>query len=424
MPNPSWKTWPRILVLIVLGLAAAYGVYLYRWMTANRGDFAEADRLDPGWRLHELEKKRQAIPDEENGALMVLEAARLWPAQSAGTEQGFWDESGMEQSIVDLPPEVQLNVNQRESLKQELEKTSAALQAARKLRQLSRGRFPNNESEGDRQSAFQESRRVATLLQLDSNLKAQDSQPEEALLTAVGILNCGRSIGDEPSILSQFVRMGCDMLFFRQTERVLAQGDATDKSLQAAQELLRDEASQPLLLFGVRGERAQTFEKMGGISGLFMQMQFRGVFRLQTKCVEAVKAPPEEQLARLQEIKPVGSKLDPLSSLWLSSHEKSVRIYLRNQASLRCSYVALAVERFRRSHGHWPDSLSVLVPEFLPELPADPYNGSPSKFGRRKFDRQNPTAPGTDLGFQLWDVAQRRQPWRPVLKKAPDEAQK
>jgi hypothetical protein len=26
------------------------------------------------------------------------------------------------------------------------------------------------------------------------------------------------------------------------------------------------------------------------------------------------------------------------------------------------------------------------------------------------MDRQNPTPPGTDLGYRLWDVAKRRQP--------------
>jgi len=166
-----------------------------------------------------------------------------------------------------------------------------------------------------------------------------------------------------------------------------------------------------------------------------MNRMLRELFRLQTECVEASKAPPEELLSRLQEIKAKAPKLDPFSSLWLPTYEKFVRVFLRNQARLRCSYVAFAVERFRRSHGRWPDSLAALVPEFLKELPADPYTGLPLRFRRLadgvviysvgpdekddggKLDRTNPTASGTDLGFQLWDVAHRRQPWRPPPKK-------
>jgi len=327
-------------------------------------------------------------------------------------------------------------------LKKELEKAALAIKEARQLVQLRRGRFPNIEPEEHRQRALQESRRAATLLHLDSILKAQDSQADEALAIALGILNCGRSIGDEPGFISQIVRMSCVMLAIRQMERVIALGEASDQSLRSAQELLQDEASQPLLLHGVRGERAENFEKMGTMSGLFMQRQFRELFRLQTKSVEAAKAPPEKQLPRLQELKPLASKLDPLTSLWLPSYEKFVRIFLRNQALIRCTSAALAAERFRRSHGAWPDSLAGLVPEFLGELPVDPYNGSPLKFRRLadgvviysvgqdgednggKLDRQNPTSQGTDLGFQLWDVTHRRQPWRAFMPKKPNEPKK
>jgi hypothetical protein len=232
------------------------------------------------------------------------------------------------------------------------------------------------------------------------------------------------------------------MLAIRQMERVLAQGEASNKYLQSCLELFQDEALQPLLLHGVRGERAENFEKMGTMNGLFMQFQFRELFRLQIKCVEAAKAPPEEQLSRFQEIKPPASKLTPLANLWLPSYEKVMRAFLRNQALLRCSCVALAVERFRKTHGRWPDNLAVLVPEFLGELPVDPYNGLPLKFRRLadgvviysvgpdrednggKLDRQNPTASGTDFGFQLWDMAQRRQSWRPVVKKAAGDPKK
>jgi hypothetical protein len=327
-------------------------------------------------------------------------------------------------------------------LKKELEKTAPALQAARKLIHLSRGRFPKSDSGENRDSSFQEVRRVATLLHLDSILRAQDNQTDEALVTAMGILNAGRSIGDEPKALSQLVRMSCEWLAISQIERVLSQGEASDKSLQSVQLLLQDEASQPLLLFGVRGDRAHTFEEMGSAKQPFVQTaMLRGLFRLQTECVEAAKAPPEEQLSRLQEIKAEASNLDVMSGLWLPSHERMVRAFLRNQAWMRCSYVAVAVERFRRSHGRWPDSLAALVPEFLQELPADPYNGLPLKFRRLadgvviysvgpdqkddggKLDRKNPTASGTDLGFQLWDVAHRRQPWRPPpnVREAADE---
>ena len=155
------------------------------------------------------------------------------------------------------------------------------------------------------------------------------------------------------------------------------------------------------------------------------------VFELQNKCVEAAKTPPEQLKSRLQEVKAEASRLDPFSARYFSTFEKLAQTSIRHQAFLRSAYVALAVERYRQTHGRWPDSLAALAPEFVKELPADPYSGSPLKYQRRedgvviysvgpdgqdnggKVDRQNLTAPGTDIGFQLWDVPQRRQPWQP-----------
>jgi len=232
------------------------------------------------------------------------------------------------------------------------------------------------------------------------------------------------------------VRMSCDALAVRTLERVLGQGEPSQKTLLIAQHSLEDEAVQPLLLRAARGDRADTFRKMTMTKMPILQPRnLRGIFQLQNKCVEAAKAPPEELRSRLQELKGEASRLDPFSARSFSSFEKLAQASLRHQAWLRCAYVGLAVERYRQVHGRWPDTLAALVLEFIPELPVDPYNGSPLKYRRLadgvviysvgpdgqdnsgNLDRHNPTAPGTDIGFQLWDVPRRRQPWRPPPKK-------
>jgi hypothetical protein len=421
-----------------LGLALAYGVYVVHWFTSSDEAAAEADRLDPGWRLEDLEKKREVIPDEDNGALVILAATKLWPVHRETEPDDFWGQDGIEQSIVDLQPEMQLNANQQAALKKELEKDAHALKEARKLLHLSRGRFPTSGSREDGTAANeqQEARRIATLLQLDSIFQAQDNKADESLNTAMGVFNSGRSIGDEAYTISQLIRMGCTMRAIRNMERVLGQGEPSEVTLLSVQHLIENEAGQPLLLLAARGSRADTFQRMAISKLPFWQPEnLYALFQLQTKCVEAAKAPLEEQLSRVQQLKTEISKLDPLTGHWFSSQEKIVRAFLRNQAILRCAYVALATDRYRLAHGGWPESLAVLVPEFLHEVPTDPYNGSALKHRRLadgvviysvgpdgednggKLDRQNPTAEGTDIGFQLWDVKYRRQPWKPAVKK-------
>src|ERR1700756_2904212 len=64
---------PILLVLAWLG-------YQWYWDRDFRAAIAEADRIDPGWRLMELETSRAEVPDSENAALQVLAAKRLIPA--------------------------------------------------------------------------------------------------------------------------------------------------------------------------------------------------------------------------------------------------------------------------------------------------------------------------------------------------------
>ena len=97
------------------------------------------------------------------------------------------------------------------------------------------------------------------------------------------------------------------------------------------------------------------------------------------------------------------------------------------RAELRTARCMLALERYRQAHAKWPASLRELVPEFIEAVPVDPYDGQPLRYHRRvdgvviysigpdKFDnggavRNQPGKPATDIGFQLWDPARRRQP--------------
>ena len=97
-----------------------------------------------------------------------------------------------------------------------------------------------------------------------------------------------------------------------------------------------------------------------------------------------------------------------------------------------CECVAL--QRYRRQHDRWPDTLDALVPAFLAEVPVDPHDGKPLRYRRLtdgiviysigpdkiddggKLDRVKVGTTGSDVGIQLWDPAKRRQPPPPPPK--------
>ncbi len=53
---------------------------------------------------------------------------------------------------------------------------------------------------------------------------------------------------------------------------------------------------------------------------------------------------------------------------------------LRMEAARAVVVTAIALKRFQMKQGAWPDTLGQLVPEYLPSVPMDPYDGKPLKY--------------------------------------------
>jgi hypothetical protein len=73
----------------------------------------------------------------------------------------------------------------------------------------------------------------------------------------------------------------------------------------------------------------------------------------------------------------------------------AVRKTLQIETERRVVITAIALKRFQLKHGKWPDALNELVPEFLPSVPIDPYDGKPLKYH-----------PNTDGTFLLYSIGE------------------
>ena len=51
-------------------------------------------------------------------------------------------------------------------------------------------------------------------------------------------------------------------------------------------------------------------------------------------------------------------------------------------ARLLCAKASLAAERFRMANGHFPDSLDRLVPDWLADVPEDPFDGARLRYSQ------------------------------------------
>src|SRR6185437_13587807 len=67
--------------VLILAFLVAIGLFWNREKKASKLQqmLAELDRSDPGWRLEDIEAAREEVPDEENSARVIVDAARLLP---------------------------------------------------------------------------------------------------------------------------------------------------------------------------------------------------------------------------------------------------------------------------------------------------------------------------------------------------------
>jgi hypothetical protein len=452
------RNWLVLGLLLVILLASWYFLSGYLAQRYLEAALAEVDRLDPGWRLEDLEAARTVVRPEENSAPWVMLARGLMPAKWFGPKK-----------FTAPDPQILLTEAQHKALQAEIAKVGPALVEARKLKDLPRGRHAVTYTGNVLAPLppFQmDSLKVARLLDWEVRLLAQENDGDRALDSCRALLNTCRSFGDDPSLMSFLVRLATQKLTVDRVEHTLAQTEPSPGALRKLQTLLEDEEAFPLVRIATRGVRAGTDQVMQALQNgeigyqayqagvglakldlVDLQMMYypgalvrlrAALLEFTTQLAEAAKLPAHEQQARFRELDKT-LKQRPALDRFMGI---TLRYFLNageSPAQLRCTLVGVAAERYRREHGRWPENISALVmADLLKEVPIDPVDGQPLRW-RRLADGLVVYSGGPRVGddgsesnradgrpasafrsFRLWDVPHRRQPSRP---KKPGEKQ-
>ncbi len=465
-PRRRWSRWLLLLVPVLLVVSAWMFLFFAGDMRLRRA-IAEADRLDPHWRLNDVLAERDTIPDEENGALVVM-ASRTkmparWPAWEMLPAGSTESEDGLAGTLRTLKPNQALTPEELREMRPELDRAADAAKEARKLADMPRGRFPITYSKNYISTLIpniQDARGTANVLGYDVLYRAQSGDLDGAIVSCRAILNNGRSISDEPMLIPQLVRMAIRAIAVTNAERTIGQGTPSSDGLAALQRAMEEEAEEPLLVPALRGERGgmdqfmQTLQdgstsvkqmqgllnggprRNGGWAGEEIMLYLPGsatnnraaLLEEMNKLIEIYKLPPEEQVEPLKQLKATQSKAPLLVRELMPATEKIAEAERRTRGLLRCASAGLAVERYRQKYGHWPEKLDDLKDEFLRAVPLDPYDNRPLRYRNdgegvvvwclgmdRKDDggdraTLNTYKEGTDVGFRLWDVEKRHAP--------------
>jgi hypothetical protein len=473
-PRSRLKRWVLSALLLLLTIVSfpILKEYYARWHARKElaEVISEVDRLDPRWRLEDIEADRRQIAPGQNAAAVALAASRLLPRD--------WQPS-FSTELDKVPPHMALAQELAKKLAAELETRHAALKKARQLKDLAWGRHTIQYTDDYISTMFkdqQDVRPVAALLEFDIALLLHQRQLADALNSHRALLNASRSIGDEPTLISCLIRMALDKKAVVSLERILAQEEPAQPALEETQKALQEEIDTPLFVIGLRGDRAGWHRFMSNIETgkMTMGQAFAGrrprktgedqrwwaplndflafsmvlrshaaVVRFETRAIEAAKLPPESRYDAVGRIYasfntefPEDDRSLAIGRLMMPAFIKLATAEQRNHTRLACAVAGLGVEQFRRQLHRWPASLDeVAKAGFLKEVPLDLFDGQPLRFrptrdgvivfsigetgaydgsardnhARAGLD-QAPPGEGEPVEFRLWDVGQRRTP--------------
>jgi len=359
----------------------------------------------------ELNDYYPAVADDQNAALVITQALAL--------VRSYTDARSNEVEKFELPlPSEPLTSEQAELLAGYVEMNRAAIAKAREGLSLPRSRYPIDLSPGF-DALLPHLRKVKdlSLACLYEGMLAVDSgRQEDRKESIVTILSLSHTLADEPILISQMVRFRMEKMAKNLLERSLNVGEVDDGQLAMLERAFHNTGTSNGLARGMIGERAVTmpafrvnfdqFAELGEspkqgplksrqtpvsmmITPLvratgFLERDLRFYLTVMETNISLAAMEPPKSLA----ITNVQAKLISdvehwryiVSAILVPSLETAFSRYAESLADLRLARTALVVERFRHSKNRLPSSLNELLPDFMPELPADPFDGQSLRY--------------------------------------------
>lgn len=446
--DTAWE-WPQIV--------AEFKVRIFE---PNSADcvLAAAEHLKPKpehWQLLHTEIR---VPDSE------LESA----TPEDYHHNGPWDEY-----VFGVPANHRLLAHEIEEVRARLVPFQAASREARKVAKLPHGRYAVDWAPIVSQTLLphlQRARSVARLVALDAVVNPAEANPNLHLQILLAGLNVGESIGEEPTLIAQLVRLACLQSALKNIERTLGQTELPRSSLICLQNALDAVDLRPGYLQAVRGERAaladlfhqiytgalslNQLQENASPSKATMGQGFQSWLvgrptALATEAHVLELMTPAVEVARVKDLFDgqvlVDRAMDEVMEATRSPDEarraaahivpawgKVFFSLCRAQAYLDSMRLAVAIERYRQEQGCWPLSLGELKPRYLSNLPTDPFSGKEYQYlrtgsgvviysvGLNLLDDNGQVFNGAgadspDFGYRLWSPRQRGVfPFSPV----------
>lgn len=243
-------------------------------------------------------------------------------------------------------------------------------------------------------------RHAADAMRFEARLLLAEGKTREALLVIRDLYALSDATKSEPLLISLLVRIAAQEKAASTLRRALQEPCADAEALAAIAEELEKGRDDDHLLRALRGELflgVDTMDRvrrggwsavagtLGRTPGDWLYSMFGWVLykdmtyylRTMSKYAELAEQPSWQ--ARAEEAR-LDAQRTPrwyiLSWSMLTSFAQTRNSWTRHVARRDGARLAVALARYRLARGAWPGTLDPLVPEFLPELPLDPFTGN------------------------------------------------
>ena len=259
-------------------------------------------------------------------------------------------------------------------------------------------------------------RDLAAICRARAEQAIASGRPAEADEWTIDIFGLARTLEAEPILISYLVRDGIIRTGVRTLETRLNAGELTAGEFAGLQTELTNCDLPQGLARALAGERALTAPFIEDPSAFnhtaspvwaivrttgFLDRDLQYYLQAMSTNIALAGLPPPQNLGMI----PIAEKMAEnarkgwyyMSSMilpgvtWITLHEAE------SDANLRLAQTAIALEQFRLAEGRLPEHLAELAPQFLPAVPADPFDGQPLRYHR------------LDTGYVVYSVGRDKQ---------------
>jgi hypothetical protein len=259
---------------------------------------------------------------------------------------------------------------------------------------------------------LQKIRAAVRVMKLSAEIRLASGDADAAVDDCVVALALSRSAQQDPVLMAMLVETATTGLALRELEGVLDRSEPSATALERVPEALGEVRERDRFVQALRGERCAglsliqlAFTDPNRLIQIGSGRRLPGLVRFSVRIIAFLFKPvvildsldyldvmdrfivfsasPERYSSdpwrrmndEIDESAYNRSLLHPVSRMILPTIRRVAKVYDHGVARKGCAKLAVGLRLYRLRHGHYPASLSELVPDFLDKLPADPFTG-------------------------------------------------